>query len=449
MTRHYDLIAIGTGSAASAAATRCRAAGLRVAVIDRGPLGGTCALRGCVPKKVLVGVSRAVDSVARLRHSGVTSAAGVDWPAMMAFKRRFTDPIAAAKRESFAGRGIDLFEKTARFIGPGTIDVDGEVLEAGHVLIATGAAPLRLGIEGEAHLVTSDAFLSMEQCPAHVVLVGGGYIAFEFAHVARRAGARVTMLEQGSEVLRPFEPDVVEWLVERTREIGIEVCTDTPVERIEAGSDGRFHVTACRDGTPVTIDACIVVHAAGRVPALDSLGLDAAGVATRDGRLCLNEYLQSVSNPRVYAAGDAAQQGPPLTPVASRDGDIAAVNIIEGNHARPDYAGVPSVVFTTPPLGSVGLTERDARAAGLRFRVLGARTGDWFSSRHLREPASGYKVLLEEGTERILGAHLLGPHAEEVINVFALAVRLGLSADALRDVPFAFPTGASDISDML
>jgi glutathione reductase (NADPH) len=450
MARTFDLIVIGTGTAATTAAMRCRDAGWRVAVVDHRPFGGTCALRGCDPKKILVGAASAIDRLDCLEGHGIRrGGAQIDWAALIAFERTFTDPVPEAKANRYAREGIDALTGRARFTGRNAIEVDGESLEARHVVIAAGAEPMRLGIDGEDCLITSDDFLTLERLPQRIVFVGGGYIAFEFAHIACRAGAHVTLVEQAPEVLAPFDQDLVGWLVERTQALGIEVRTRTAVESIRRDANGRFRVAASAEDRAVAFDADLVVHAAGRVPALDALRLEAAGIERADGRLVLNEYLQSVSNPAIYAAGDAAQVGPPLTPVASRDGDVVATNLLEGNRVRPEYAGVPSVVFTVPPLASTGLTERAARERSLRFRVHCEQTAGWYSNRRLNETAAGFKVLIEHGTDRVLGAHLLGPEADEVINVFALAIRLGLTASDLRQAVFAYPTGASDIAHML
>jgi glutathione reductase (NADPH) len=185
------------------------------------------------------------------------------------------------------------------------------------------------------------------------------------------------------------------------------------------------------------------------VPALEPLDLNAAGIAVENGRLKLNEFLQSVSNPAVYAAGDAAASGPPLTPVSSHDAKVVAANLLEGNRHRPNYLGVPSVAFTIPPIAAVGLSEARARQRGLKFRMQSEKASDWYTARRVAEPTYGFKVLVEEPSERILGAHLVGPHADEVINVFALAIRNGLTAEDLKTTVFAYPTGASDISYML
>src|SRR5699024_2802457 len=162
-----------------------------------------------------------------------------------------------------------------------------------------------------------------------------------------------------------------------------------------------------------------------------------------------NEYLQSVSNTAVYAAGDAAQVGPPLTPISSYDAEVVAANLLEGNHRKPDYRGVPSAVFTIPPMATVGLTESEAREQGYKFRIQKQKASEWFTARQAAEPTYGFKVLVEEKTNHLLGAHLVGPHVDEVINLFALAIRHNLTAEDLKATLFAYPTGSSDISAML
>lgn len=448
MAKHYRLVVIGAGTAAMVAATRVRAAGWTVAVIDCRPFGGTCALRGCDPKKMLVGAARVVDHVRRMQDNGVSGEAAIDWPRLMAFKRSFTGPVPDKHARRYSENGIDAFRGTARFTGPDRLEVDGEVLQAERILIAAGAEPAPLGIPGEEHLVTNEGFLELDRLPPRIVLVGGGYIAAEFSHIAARAGAGVTILQHGERMLKRFEPELVDWLMEKYVDLGVEVRTGTTVDAVEK-TDGGFRVSATGDGDGLAVEADLVVHAAGRGPALEALDLDAAGVAHEKGRLSLNEYLQSTSNPAVYAAGDAARAGPPLTPVSSHDAKVVAANLLEGNHATPDYTGVPSVAFTIPPIAAVGLTEAQAREKGLRFRVNLQRASDWFTARQTVEPIYGYKVLLEEDGDRILGAHLVGPHADEVINLFGLAIRHGLTASQIRSTMFAYPTGASDIGYML
>lgn len=448
MNEKYDLVIVGTGSAAMVAAMQVRAAGWRVAIVDFRPFGGTCALRGCDPKKVLVGSAETTDSVQRMQGHGVAGNVAIDWPQLMAFKRTFTDPVPHQREQSFSENGIDFFHGCARFTGRNSLSIEGTTLEGRYFLIAAGAEPVKLGIPGEEHLATSTDFLELERLPSRIVLVGGGYIAAEFSHIAARAGAHVTVLQRGERMLTHFDPDLVGWLMEKFRAIGIDVRTHTEVKGIEKTGSG-FAVQASTDGKPSTFEADLVVHAAGRAPALDALKLGSAGIAVEKGRLKLNEFLQSTSNPIVYAAGDAAQAGPPLTPVSSHDAKVVAANLLEGNRHKPNYLGVPSVAFTIPPIAAVGLSEAQAREQGLKFRTQQQKASDWYTARRMAESTYGFKVLVEEPSERILGAHLVGPHADEVINVFALASRHGLTAEHLKETMFAYPTGGSDVGYML
>src|SRR5215831_6914299 len=444
----YDLVVIGTGTAAQVAAGRVRRAGRTVAVVDHRPFGGTCALRGCDPKKMLVSGAEAVDWGHRMQRRGAVGELRIDWPQLIAFKRTFTDPVPKKREADFANQGIAAIHGTARFTAPDTMTVGGHALKGRNILIATGARPVRLGFAGAEHAITSDAFMELEKLPERIVMVGGGYIAAEFSHIAARAGAHVTVLQRGAQMLPRFDADLVGWLTAKFSEIGIDVRTGNTVIAIERARQ-ELHVQTQTSQGVATVAADLVVHAAGRVPNIAELNLSAGQVEVKDGRLRLNEYLQSVSNPIVYAAGDAAAQGPPLTPVSSHDGKVVAANILEGNRHRPDYRGVPSVAFTLPPIAAVGLSEDAARQQTSKLRINAAKVPEWFTARREAEPVYGYKTLVDEESGRILGAHLVGPHAEDVVNLFGLAIRHDLTADDLKSTMFAYPTGASDIGYML
>ena len=445
---NFDLLVIGSGTAAMVAALRVRAAGWSVALVDEKPFGGTCALRGCDPKKMLIAGAEVIEGARRMKGHGVAGKVGIIWKDLISFKRTFTDLIPEKHQHRYDDKGIATFHGQARFTGRNSLSIGESDIQARHILIASGAKPMHLGIPGEEHLIDNEAFLEMERLPARVVLVGGGYVAAEFSHIAARAGAAVTILQRGPRLLPHFEPELVGWLMEGFEAIGADVRTKTEVVAIER-SGGSLIVHTETGGHKGSVEADVVVHAAGRTPALDELDLKAGGVAADRGRLLLNDYLQSVSNPSVYAAGDAAEIGPPLTPVSSHDAKIVASNLLNGNQRKPNYAGVPSVAFTLPPIASVGLGEVQARLRGLRFRTKTERASSWFTARRLGESVYGYKTLVEEGSGRILGAHLVGPQADEVINLFGLAIRHGLTADDLKSTMFAYPTGASDIGYML
>ncbi len=450
MTRKFDLVVIGTGSAASAVASRCRSAGWQVAVIDSRPFGGTCALRGCDPKKVLVGAAEAVDWVRRMKGKGIRAEElQIDWQELMRFKRSFTEPVPKNREEGFAKAGIAAFHGRARFVGPTSVQVNDDVLEGRYVVIAAGQKPADLKIHGTEHLTTSERFLDLDELPKRILFIGGGYIAFEFAHVAARAGAQVTIVHRGARPLQQFDPDLVDQIVKSSRELGIDIQLGAEVIGVERSS-GQLVVQASPSGQKRTFEANVVVHAAGRVPEIDDMNLDKSGVEWGKRGVNVNEFLQSVSNPAVYAAGDAAASGgPPLTPVASYEGIIVAANLLKGNSQKPNYPGIPTVVFTIPPLAAVGLSESEAGKRGLKFRVKMEMTGGWYASRRVGETHSGFKVLVEKGTDQILGAHLLGTQAEEVINLFAVAMRSGMRATDLKHMLFAYPTHGSNTPYML
>ncbi len=450
MTKKFDVIVIGTGSGASAAAYRCRAAGWQVAVVDSRPFGGTCALRGCDPKKVLVGAAEAVDWVRRMKGNGIrTEQLQVDWSELMCFKRTFIEPVPKNREAAFVKAGVATFHGRARFIGRSTIQVGEESLEGRYVVIAAGQKPADLKIPGVEHLTTSEQFLELDKLPGRILFIGGGYIAFEFAHVAVRVGSQVTIVHRGARPLSQFDPDLVDQIVAKSRDLGIDVHLGAEAKGIEKKS-GQFLVHASTFGQQQTFETDMVVHAAGRVPEIDDLNLGVAGVEWDEQGVRVNEFLQSVSNPSIYAAGDAAASGgPPLTPVASYEGTIVAANLLKGNQQKPNYMGIPTVVFAIPPLASVGLSEREALERGLKYRVKTEVTSTWYSSRRVAEKYSGYKVLVEEGTDRILGAHLLGDQASEIINLFAVAIRSGMHATDLKHMVFSYPTHGSDVPYML
>lgn len=476
----FDLIVIGTGTAASTTAHECSSAGWKVAIIDSTSFGGTCALRGCEPKKVLVEAVKVVDSAQRHQNNRVLGSdkVHIQWSDLIRFKRTFTEPFPKHREEGYKKAGIVPFHGHARFIGSNAVKVEGEaekdgntkntVLKGKKILVATGAKPMQLNIPGSANITTSDRFLEFgeEHLPNRIVFVGGGYISFEFAHIAARAGAKVTILHRGKQPLEHFDPDLVNLLVQRSREIGIDVELQSTVEKIDKSStddDGPYVVQYSNNSAMSNnnnnnqkkiasrIQCDMVVHGAGRIPNVEGLDLAAAGVEHSIKGIIVNEYLQSVSNPSVYAAGDvAASGGLPLTPVATYEGSLVATNLIKGNVLKSNYSGLPSVVFTIPPLASVGMQEKEAKEAGFKFRIKHENTASWASSRRVGETYSGFKVLIEEGSNRILGAHIVGPHAEEVINVFSMAIRLGLTAKELQDpLLYAYPTNGSDVVYML
>lgn len=444
-----DVFVIGTGSAGTTVASQCRAAGWTVGIADTRPFGGTCALRGCDPKKVLVGAASVLQDARAYADRGMMTAPALDWSALQTFKRTFTDPMPPHIEEWLASEGITAFHGSVAFVSDHVLTVGGVTVEADRVLIASGAAPARLGIAGENLLATSENFLAWDRLPKRLVFVGGGYISFEFAHVARRAGAEVTILHQGARPLEQFDAELVAQLVTHSRAIGIDVHLNTEVLAIR-DVQGQRVVDAQTGGEARQFAADAVVHGAGRTADLEGLQLERAGVPFGPRGVNVDAHLQSVARPHVYAAGDAADTpGMPLTPVAVMEGRVVAHNLLSHEPRTVDYRGLPTVVYTIPALASVGMSEAAARAAGRAVTVHRHDTSTWYSTRQRLGALSGATVVVDADTDEILGGQILGPHAEELVNLLSLAIRSGLSASQLREHPFAYPTGASDLTYLL
>ena len=448
----FDLVVIGAGTGALGVARACAKGGWKVAIVDCLPYGGTCALRGCDPKKMLVAVTEAIDWSDRMRGNGIESQGmSIDWARMMAFKRTFTDAMPKRLEDGLDKMGILQLHGTARFTEPGVVQVGDRTLHARHFHIATGAVPVALNIPGEDLLMTSTEFLDLEFLPERIAFVGGGFIAFEFAHIARRTGAsEVTILQRGKRPLVQFDPDIVDIQMERTRQLGIDLRCESCVEAIVKVGDELQIEFATPQGRE-TIVCDLIVHGAGRVPNIDALNLEAAGVEVGQRGVQVNEFMRSVSNPAVFAAGDCADtKAPNLTPVSANEARIAAKNLLAGeDDRRVKYPPIPSVVFTLPPVARVGLLEIEARQQEFEFDVHFQKTEGWYSSLRVGERYSAYKVLVEKTTGKILGAHLIGPGAEEQINLFAMAMGTGLSANQVKAIIFAYPSYASDLGSMV
>ncbi|WP_312651924.1 NAD(P)/FAD-dependent oxidoreductase [Proteiniclasticum sp.] len=447
--KKYDLIVIGTGAAGSSAAYRCREAGLSVAVIDRLPYGGTCALRGCDPKKVLVGASEIVDRIHRMKGLGMEEGSKVNWNELMKFKRTFIEGVPESHVEAYHKAGIDTYHGEASLTGENTILLDGSEFSFKHLLIASGARPAPLDIEGEEHVLFSDDFLELDQLPEKIVFIGGGFISFEFAHIAALSGSEVHILHRNENPLKNFDQELVKLLIKRSEEIGIKVHLNTVPEVIEK-SDGKVIVHGKQNRREIDIVCDEVFHGAGRIPDIDRLDLGNGNIAYTKRGITVNEYLQSESNNSVYASGDvSASGGLPLTPVAGRESGIAADNIIHGNRSRIDYELVPSIVFTQPKLAIIGLTEEKAAKKGIDFEVVRFETKEWYTNRRTNEAYAMTKLVMDKSTGKIIGVHILGSNADELINYFSLIMKFDLPYDEVRKTIFAYPSSASDLSYFL
>lgn len=450
MTNTYDLIVIGAGMAGAAAANKCASEGWRVAIVDELPYGGTCALRGCDPKKILRRGAEVIESARLMAGKGIDAGElRINWSDLMEHKRGFTDPVPSNLEAELTRNGVEALHGTASFVAESRLAIDDIVYESAHFLVATGARPRPLDFPGHEHLIDSTAFLQLDDLPRRVVFVGGGFVSFEFAHIAARAGAQPVIVDRGVRPLKRFDPDLVDLLVARGSQVGIDMRPQTTVSAIEPiGSAYRVAIDTAGELDEIETD--LVVHGAGRTPELSKLGLDTANVAHTVEGVTVASHLQSTTNPAVYAAGDAGNTpGMPLTPVAVFEGKVAASNMLKGTTTVPDYAGVPAAVFTIPELARVGLLEDEAAAAGINVRVRYRDTSRWYSNYRIGETTAATKILIDTSNDTIVGAHMLGPQYAELINTLGLAIKLGLTTRQLKSMTAAYPTVGSDLGSML
>ena len=430
----FDLVTIGAGSAAFAAAIRATNLGARVAIIERDAVGGTCVNVGCIPSKHLLAGAEIFHQAGHHSFAGIRTSSGeVDMAAVVAGK---ADVVATLRREKYVDLaehyGFELIAGAARFAGPDTIAVDGRALRAARFLIATGSAPWAPPIPGleEAAYLTSTNAMEGKERPESLVVIGGNYIGLEMGQLFAHLGVHVTIVEALERIAPQDEPEISAWMTQVLADDGVEVVTSARVVRAEAGPAKT--VVAEVGGRERRLEAADILVATGRRPVLDGLGLEAAVVDVDErGRLRLDDELRT-TNPHVYAAGDVTG-APQFVYVAAAQGTLAAENAIAGTGRTMDYLALPRVTFTTPNIAAVGLPEAAARAAGhhVESRVLGlhhvprARVG--------LDTRGGFKIVAERGSGRVLGIHGLARSAGEVILAGVYAVKFGLTVSDLAD----------------
>jgi glutathione reductase (NADPH) len=438
----YDLIVIGTGSAGSNAAYGVKAAAWNVAIVDSGPFGGTCALRGCDPKKVLVGAAEIIGRSINLKGKGIDEVPKLNWSDLMAFKRTFIEPVPKSNEKGFEKAGIDTYYGKATFTGNNSVKINNKQLKAKHFVIATGDTPMKLSIKGEEHLTISDDFLELDELPEDITFIGGGYISFEFAHIAARAGSKARIIHRSTLPLKNFDQDLVKILLKEFEYIGVDIILNSPVDSIEK-NDSKLIVSAGGN----KYETGMVVHGAGRIPNVEDLNLEAAGIEYDKRGIKVNEYLQT-SNPSIYSGGDCANVGSPLTPVGAMHGRVIAKNLLEGNKTKVDHTATASAVFTCPVLASVGMTKEEAKKKKLKFKIKFSDVSSWYNVKRVGLKRAAFKLLVDE-EDHILGAHLLYPQAEDVINIFAIAIKNNMKSQDLKNYLFAYPSDSYDAKYMV
>ena len=447
-TDQFDVVIIGGGNAGIGVTGPARRAGLSVAMIEARDLGGTCPNRGCTPKKVLVAAGHALHEIERAGiHKIAVGKPRLDWAALIDREKDMIRDIPENLARAMAHRKVEVIAGCAAFAGPNTVRVGDRLLEAKHIVIATGSKPRPLPIAGAEHMITSDEMLSERSQPGSVIFIGGGVISLEFGHVYARAGTEVTILEALPQLLPAMDADAVAKLQAESERIGIRVRSNVSVKRIERAG-GKLRVVFVHDGAEHAAEADRIVNGAGRIANVDSLDLAAGNVEQANGRVTVDRYLRSTSNPHVHVCGDALPISPQLSPLATYEGDIVGRNIVEGAKHIPDYEGLPTSVYTVPALAAVGLTEAAARQKSSSIEIHVNDMLGWFSARTYAETVSWSKIIVDRNNDRILGAHFVGHEGQELVNVFALAIKFGISASKLKDFVYAYPTFSADIKHM-
>ncbi len=450
MESQFDVTVLGAGNAGMAASRLAKEAGHSVAIVESWEVGGTCPLRGCVPKKVLVGAAQVMHQIdLAADHHIAVGPARLNWAHLMARERSFVEGVPQAFEETLKQRDIALFRGAAKFVDAHKIAVGDDIIEGAKIVIASGSKPRPLPIPGAEMLITSEDILEMSTLPNSLIFIGGGVIALEFAHVFARAGTKVTILEATDRLLPRNDPDCVDRVYQECRRIGIDVCTGVKIISLHPERDGTSCVSYELGGETMRLKADKIANGTGRVPIAEELDLAAGNIEADGPRITADEYLRSVSNPDVYIAGDALWSSAQLSPLATYEGTIVGRNIAEGDRHTPDYRGIPSCVFTVPAFASVGLTEDEAKRQELNFDVKVNDMIDWRSSRTHAETVAYSKTFIEQDTDTILGAHIVGHGAEEIIHLIGFAMCHNLKASDLKDFVYAYPTFSSDLKFLL
>jgi glutathione reductase (NADPH) len=417
----FDLFTLGAGSGGVAASRRAALAGARVAICEERRIGGTCVLRGCVPKKLLMYGARVREALADAAGYGWTiPPATLDWGALIAAKDRELDRLSDIYARNLRDAGVTAIAGRGRVVDPHTVEVDGRRHTARHILVATGSRPHLPELPGIAHAISSDEALALPALPGRVVIVGGGYIGVEFAGIFHAAGAAVTLVVRGDGLLRGFDDELRRHLAATLRDKGIDLRTDTCARALEANDGGlRLHTVG---GAEIAAD--VALFATGRVPNTRDLGLVELGVRMTDaGAVAVDEYSRS-SVPSVYAVGDVTDRVN-LTPVAIAEGRALADTLFRGKPTAVDHDLVPSAVFSQPPLASVGLTESAARARHGAVDVYAARFRPMQQILAGRDEKALMKLVVDRASQRVVGVHMIGPDAPEILQGLAVAVRCG------------------------
>jgi glutathione reductase (NADPH) len=448
-SRHYDLLTIGGGSGGIAAAIRAARHGARCALIAGSRLGGTCVNLGCIPKKILW---HAADIAAATRDAadygfGVTSPK-LDWDALKTARDGYIDRLVEVYRRNLAQAGVEVIEGVAAFRDRRTLTVAGADYSADHIVIATGGRPVVPEVPGAGLGITSDDFFGLTRQPRAIAIVGSGYISAEFATMLRLLGSEVKVLVRRQHVLSHFDVTLREALMEEMRKDGIEIITEADVAALERGPNASL-VAVCADGRRISGFETLL-WAVGRISNLEQLGLAAVGLeGDAHGHLSTDAF-QNTHVPGIYAVGDVTGRAA-MTPVAIAAGRRLADRLFGGGSAdaRLDYGNIPTVVFSHPPVAVVGLTEGQARDRyGDAIQVYIRRFTPLYHGLIRHKVRAMVKMITAGRDEKIVGCHIMGPRAEEMLQGFAVAIRMGATKRDFDDTVAIHPTGAEEVLNL-
>ncbi|MGA8053733.1 MAG: glutathione-disulfide reductase [Burkholderiales bacterium] len=440
-TFDYDLFVIGAGSGGVRASRMAAGYGAGVAIAEAYRFGGTCVIRGCVPKKLLVYASHFRDEFEDARGFGwEVQGARFSWPALIAAKDKEIARLEGVYRTLLGNAGVAVFEGRARVLDPHTVEVAGRRFTARYLLVATGGHPFVPEIPGREHCITSNEAFHLADLPKRVIVVGGGYIAVEFAGIFHGLGAEVTLLYRGAEILRGFDDDVRRFARGELEKKGLGVMLRTEVASVSRRADGALDVRLT-DGSERVVDA--VMYATGRKPNTGGLGLAEAGVElTAEGAVAVDRFSRS-SVSSVYAVGDVTDRLR-LTPVAIREGAAVAATLFGGMPTPVDHQNVPTAVFMQPPISTVGMTEAEALAAFPDIEVYKTEFRPMKHTLTGRGERTLMKLVVDRATQRVVGAHMVGADAPEIVQGIGIAVHAGLTKADFDATVGIHPTAAEE-----
>lgn len=443
MNYDFDLFVIGAGSGGVRASRIAASHGARVAVAEEYRVGGTCVIRGCVPKKLLVYGSHFAEDLADARRFGWdTTGATFDWPTLRDNVAAEVDRLEGLYGQTLGNNKVEIFLQRATVAAPNLVRLaDGREISAKHILIATGAWPAIPAIPGAEYGITSNEVFHLDNLPKRAVIAGAGYIANEFAGIFHELGVEVTLVTRGDKMLRSYDQEIVEKLVGISRSKGIDIRFDFKCPAVRKQADGSLLIES---GNGDDVETDLLLFAIGRVPKTKDLGLEAVGVALdADGAVIVDAH-NATNVPSIHAVGDVTNRVQ-LTPVAIREGHAFADSVFGNNPRTIDYSAIPTAVFSNPPIAGVGLTEEEARATLSDVKVY---KSDFRAMKNVlagRNERALYKMIVDGATDKVVGLHLIGPDSAEILQAAAIAVKAGLTKQDFDDTVALHPSMAEEL----